>query len=158
MFTMDRNPYSPPNAPVADIVGSGPQSAPLYSPRQMYLAAFLGTPIAAAWFMRRNFKTLGNESRAENMLWLGVVATVAVFSIGTLLPSGIPNMVVPIAYSYAIYQYASFLFKAEYDKHINAGGRKGSTWTVVGVSLLIAIIFIAVVIAVVFAVRTYPTG
>ena len=143
---MDRNPYSPPGAPVADVARSGP----LYSPRQIYLASFLGSPIAAAWLFHRNFTTLGDESRAQLALGLGFAATVAVVVLGIYLPKGSPNLLVPIIYSYAIYQYAAMVFKAAYEKHLTEGGRRGSWWMVVGVSLLAVMILFGVAIAVAF--------
>ena len=143
---MDRNPYSPPGTPVADVASSGP----LYSPRQIYLASFLGSPIAAAWLFHRNFLTLGNESRAQLALGLGVAATVALFVVGMYLPKGSPNLLVPIVYSFAIYQYATLVFKAAYEKHLTSGGRRGSWWMVIGVSLLAAMLVFGVAIALAF--------
>jgi hypothetical protein len=151
---MDRNPYSPPAAPVADVAGSGT----LYSPRQIYVASFLGSPIAAAWFIHQNFMTLGIESRALRTLGLGFAATVAVVVAGFFLPNRFPSVLLPLAYSFAVYQYASFLFKGAYSKHLTESGRKGSWWMVIGVSLLAALIFIGVVFAIAFAVPSLFVG
>ncbi len=145
---MDRNPYSPPAAPVADIASAGT----LYSPRQIYVASFLGSPIAAAWFIHRNFMTLGNESRALRTLWLGFAATVAVVIAGFYLPNHFPNVLLPIVYSYAIYQYALLLFKSAYSTHLSGGGRKGSWWMVIGVSLLAALILMGIAFATALAI------
>jgi hypothetical protein len=153
-LTMDRNPYSPPAASVADIASSGT----LYSPRQIYLASFLGSPIAAAWFIHRNFMTLGNESRALRTLGLGFAATVAVLVAGFYLPNRFPNLLLPLAYSFAIYQYALFLFKGAYNKHLTEGGLKGSWWMVIGVSLLAILILIGIVCAIAFAVPSLFAG
>jgi hypothetical protein len=144
---MDRNPYSPPVAPVDDVASPGT----LYSPRQIYVASFLGSPIAAAWFIHRNFMTLGNESRTLPTLGLGFAATVAVIVIGFYLPSHFPNVVLPVTYSFAVYQYALFLFKGAYNKQLTEGGRTGSWWIVIGVSLLAALALIGAVLAVAFA-------
>jgi hypothetical protein len=50
---MDDNLYAPPRSRVADFAPSG--SVSLYSPRQIYTAAFLSGPFAGAWFLSRNF-------------------------------------------------------------------------------------------------------
>jgi hypothetical protein len=56
-----------------------------------------------------------------------------------------------MAYSFAIYQYASFLFKTSYQQHLAAGGRAGSWWRVIGVSLLGLLILTGVLLAIAFA-------
>jgi len=144
---MNHNPYSPPAAAVADVVSTGT----LYSPQQIFAASFVGSPIAAAWFIHRNFMTLGQESRGLRTLWLGLAATVIVFVATFFLPKQFPNVVLPLAYSFAINQYALSLFKASYAAHITAGGRKGSWWRVIGVSLLALLTVLGVLFAIVLA-------
>lgn len=115
------------------------------------MASFLGSPIAAAWFIHRNFMALGHESRALRTLWLGFAATIAVVVAGFYLPKSVPNIVLPLVYSFAVYQYALFLFKDPYNKHLTDGGRKGSWWMVIGVTLLAAVALVGVVLAVAYA-------
>ena len=122
---MDRNPYSPPTAPLADATDSG---AAFYSPRQIYVASFLGSPVAAAWFIHQNFMALGNRSRALRTLWLGFAATVAAFVVAFYLPDRYPHVLFPLLYSYAIYRYALFLFMARTtstSRRAAAGGHGG---------------------------------
>ena len=145
---MDRNPYTPPTAQVADVASS----RTLYSPRQISVASLLGGPTAGAWFIHQNFMTLGNESRALRVLGLGFAATVILAVVGFYLPSRFPSSLLPIVYSVAIYQYASFLFKDAYNKHLTEGGRNGSWWMVTGVSLLAVLIFLGIGFAIAFAV------
>lgn len=153
---MDRNPYAPPTAPVADVVTA--TTGTLYSPRQIYMASFLGSPIAAAWFIRHNFTTLGNRSALQRTLWLGLAATIAVVVAALFLPKQFPNALLPVLYSYAIYQYAQFLFKTAYNKHLNTGGRKGSWWIVIGVSLLASLTLVGIAFATAFAMRSLLPG
>jgi len=68
------------------------------------------------------------------------------------LPTRLPNMLFLFAYSVAIYYYASFLFKGAYEKHLTEGGRRGSWWVVIGVSLLALLALLGVVLAVGFSV------
>lgn len=153
---MDRNPYAPPTAPVADVVTTA--AGTLYSPRQIYMASFLGSPIAAAWFIRHNFLTLGNKSALLRTLWLGLAATIAVVVTGYFLPKQFPNALLPLLYSYAIYLYAQFLFKTPYNKHLTAGGRRGSWWIVIGISLFAAMILVGVAFAIAFAMPSLLAG
>ena len=64
---MNHNPYTPPSARVADAaetVGRAGSTARLYTPGQIALAAFLGSPLAAAWFAAANFKALAQPFKA----------------------------------------------------------------------------------------------
>jgi hypothetical protein len=144
---MEHNPYSPPAAAVADVMRAGT----LYSPRQIFFASFMGSPVAAAWFMHRNFMTLGHESHSLRALWLGLAATVAALVAAFYLPNHFPNVVLPIAYSYAIYQYSRFLFNTSYNEHVSRGGRKGPWWLVIVVSTLTGLALLGVVFAIAFA-------
>ena len=145
---MDYNPYAPPAASVGDLVTTGT----LYSPRQIFTASFLGGPIAAAWLIHRNFMTLGQARRGLRTLWLGLAATLTVLIASFYLPKRFPTAALPIAYSFAIYQYALFVFKAAYTEHRTAGGRIGSWWSVGGVSLLAVLIVLGAATAIAFAV------
>ncbi len=127
------------------------ESAPatLFSRRQIALAAFVGSPLAASWFFHRNYLALGDERRAARALWFGLAATIVVFAIASVLPERFPNALLPLLYTAAIDLYASAQFRARYDKYLADGGRKGSWWTVVGVSLLALLVVIGVLLAVV---------
>jgi hypothetical protein len=113
----------------------GPAPSALYSPRQIALAAFLGSPLAAGWFFRRNFLTLADERRATRSLWMGVGITVVLAAVAFVLPTHFPNEILPVLYTAAIHQYASGVFDASFKKYIGEGGPKGSWWAVVGVSV-----------------------
>jgi hypothetical protein len=129
--------------------------AAVFSPRQIALAAFIGTPLAACLFFRRNYLALGDELRAARALWVGLAATVVVFAIASVLPEGFPNALLPILYTAAADLYASAQFRTRYDKYLADGGRKGSWWIVVGVSLLALLVIIGVLFAVVATMQTF---
>jgi putative effector of murein hydrolase len=95
--------------------------------------------------------TLGDNSRALRTLWLGFAATLVVFVVAFYLPNRFPNVLFPLAYSFAVYQYALFLFKRRYDKHLTDGGRVGSWWIVIGVSLLALLTLFGILFATVLA-------
>jgi hypothetical protein len=122
-------------------------NGPVYSPRQISLAAFLGSPIAAGWFFSRNYAALGDESSSSRSLWLGMAATVGVIALANALPAKFPSALLPILYTAAIEQYASRCFKTKYEKQLAKGGSKGSWWTVVRISIVICVILIAVLVA-----------
>ena len=100
---MTHNPYAPPEAPVegpaavatdaVTVVASGP----LYSATQIAVAAFIGTPIAAAWFGRANFKALAEPRKGLQTIYWGLAATIAVTALAFMLPDSTPNLIVPLA-------------------------------------------------------------
>jgi hypothetical protein len=118
---------------------AGDEATPLYSPRQIYVASFLGTPAAAAWFISRNYRALSRAEKVREIALLGGVATIAAFIVAFLLPDRTPNVLWPLVYSIGIYYYAQHLFGSLYERHITGGGKRGSWWRVVGVALLISI-------------------
>jgi hypothetical protein len=79
------------------------------------------------------------------MLWLGAGATVVVTVVAFFLPEKTPNVLWPLIYSVAIHYYAKHTFGAAVDAHLQVGGRLGSWWLVVGVSLLLVATLLAVV-------------
>jgi hypothetical protein len=123
---------------------------PVYSPRQIGVAAVLGSPLAAAWFFSRNYAALGDEPLSRRSIWLGIAATIGVGAIAYQLPAKVPNLLLPLLYCAAIEQYASWCFKAKYEKHLSEGGPKGSWWMVVWFSLVICMILVALVFGAAF--------
>lgn len=119
-----------------------------YSPRQIYVASFLGTPLAAAWFISCNHAALADHSRALRFLWLGVCATIIALAVGLLLPDKTPNLLWPILYSFLIYLWAQKVFDAPCAKHVTSGGLKGSWWIVVGVSVLADLVVLGAFLAI----------
>jgi len=59
-----------------------------------------------------------------------------------------PNQAIPIDYTFGLFQAAKQTHGSIVAQHLSAGGRLGSWWAVVGISLL----FLAIVLAVLFGV------
>jgi len=150
---VNHNPYAPPKANVDDLVGSesaaSTVSARMYSSTQMAVASFIGTPIAAAWFAAANFKALGQPRKATQTLLWGLVATAFVIGLALVLPDNTPNTVLPIGYSIGVRVIAERVFGATLKDHASAGGKLGSWWRIVGVSLLFVLALCAVMACVI---------
>lgn len=154
---MEHNPYAPPKAAVDGLgaASAGGVPAPvevLYSPNQIAVATFLGTPIAAAWLAARNFRAMGQAQEVGRTWGFGILLTVVVFAVSTVLPDRVPNSVLPVAYCLALRALAESKFKSVIDAHISAGGSLGSWWRVVGIGILCLLIVVVVMIAVMFLV------
>jgi hypothetical protein len=130
-------------APSLAVLPPDGRAEKLYSSRQIYMAAFLGGPLAAAWFMSRNYRALADEPRSRHLLWLGLAVTITVIAVALVLPQQVPRYLWPITYSVVIYQYARTLFDGPYQRHLAHAGAKGSWWAVLGVSLVGIVIVVA---------------
>jgi hypothetical protein len=125
-------------------------SQKLYSPGQIALAAFLASPLAACWFWSRNYRRLGQPSRSTQCLIWGAVGTVVLFAVGYFLPENFPNSGIPIGYTVGFLMAARGTHGATVDQHLAAGGRLGSWWAVIGISLLFLIGIFAVIFGIIF--------
>ena len=126
-----------------------PTTRRLYSPGQAGVAALLGSPIAACWFLARNYRQLGHPGSATQCLIWGALGTLAVFIAAFFLPDNFPNTAIPIGYTMGLYQAAKQIHGSTVAQHLAADGRLGSWWAVVGNSLLFLVGVLAVFLGVV---------
>jgi hypothetical protein len=137
---MNSDAYKPPEARLTDRrSGDGK----LYSSGQVGGAAFLGGPLAGCWLMAANYSEFGNDSARWQMLIWGVLGTLAVLGVSFLLPTRLPNALLPAVYAYTLSELADRLQGTQFDQHLAAGGRKHSSWRVVGVSVVCLVVVVA---------------
>ena len=158
---MERNPYAPPKTKLAEADADGaalrgfPVESKPFTPRQHFVAAFLGAPIAAAWLAAHNYRALARMQDARQVVIWGIVATLVMFGIAVVLPEDFPNAVLPLAYCVVVLTLAKQRFGDFIDAHRAAGGEIGSWWRVVGIGLLsllvVALILTALVFVLVYA-------
>ncbi|MBA2543110.1 MAG: hypothetical protein H0V17_25945 [Deltaproteobacteria bacterium] len=113
----------------------------LYSPGQMALATFIGTPVAGCWLLSRNAKKLGS-STGWLMLLMGVVwtAMLCAFAVIDKLPGVLSLASIP-----AIVLVARAVQGRELDRHTSLGGRKTSWGYVIAAGVTCLAILCAVV-------------
>jgi hypothetical protein len=109
----------------------------LFTDRGIGVAAGIGGPLAAAYLIARNFKSLGKERAAMVALIIGAAVTVALFTILAVLPPSaidkIPPPLIPLAYGLVGYFIVKTLQQRDIDAHLQAGGKKGA-WQVIVVA------------------------
>ena len=125
-------------------------TAKLYTPTQVGVAALLGAPAAAGWFISRNETQLGRPRYARRWFWGGLVFTVLLLVGSFFLPVHFPRTGLAIGYVVACYQTARQLYATTLQDHRAAGGQFGSWWKVVGVSLLFLVILTVAIFVVAF--------
>lgn len=74
---------------------------PLYSPNQILAVAFIGGPVATVLALKHNYDALGNAVGAELVVRWGIAFVIALLSLIPFVPQDFPQMVIPLAYSFA---------------------------------------------------------
>ncbi len=121
----------------------------LYSPQQIGVAAFIGTPLPACWMLAQNYMALAQRSQARGALIWGVLGTAALLAIAFILPEKFPKTIVPLAYSFALRELAKQRQGADFKAHLVAGGLRQSNWRVAGVAFAgLALVLVAFVVVV----------
>lgn len=149
------NPYAPPTAqPYAGVVPPGvllaPLSEPLYTPNQVALATFLGTPLGGFVLMALNERRLGRTSVAVKTILLGVLATAVLLGLSFMLPDNFPSFPIPLASVVGMRAIAQSRHGALLAGHFSAGGRRASGWAAAGLGLL-ALFVVLVPLVLIFA-------
>jgi hypothetical protein len=110
--------------------------AKIFSPGQIALATFLGGPLAATNMLRSNFRTVGDREGARKAALTGWLFTLLLISILPFLPKHFPNIVIPVAYTAAVRQYA-LQYK---DKFIGEKWSNGKVALIVVLSFLLFLV------------------
>jgi hypothetical protein len=149
------NPYAPPKAAVADVAlpDGAPRaaSAPLYSPNQIGVAAFLASALAGAWLMAANSRAVGQPASARATLWAGAGLTIASIGLGMILPDRFPSSILPLAVAFGMRAWAEQRFGAILKEHHSAGGALQSWWRTIGISLVAVVLVLGIVLLAVSA-------
>lgn len=108
----------------------------LYTPIQVAVGAFVGSPLAACWLVAHNYRVQGEGRTANQWIIGGVLGTIGLLLLAYVLPKDIPITGGHIGYVVAFYNVQKMSNGALLAAHEAAGGRRGSWWSVIGWSLL----------------------
>jgi hypothetical protein len=124
-------------------------TARLYTVGQITFATFGASPLAGCLLLAFNYRVLQKPSAAWQSLVWGLVSAIVLFAIAFVLPERFPTMVLPVAYSIGMRQLVSYLQGDAIAKHLASGGKKGSWWVTVGLSLAMLVVIVVIVFAVI---------
>lgn len=116
----------------------------LYKDNAIYIATFIGGPLAAGYIAAENFKQLGQQDKAKMSWVIAIAATIAIFGSLFLVPDidKVPRYIIPLAYTLL----AQFLVKKyqgnAINAHIQEGGQIYSVWR----SVLIGLIGLSIIV------------
>ncbi len=141
-----------PPAPPATVPG-----ASVYSPGQITLAAFLGSPIAGCLLLAQNYQALGDGGRMWQPLVVGIAVTTLLVAAGFLLPEKCGGGG-GVWLSVGMYFYAKQSQGDAFENYLKAGGRKG-TWPVAvltGIVCGVVLLALFIALAMMFGVADEP--
>ncbi len=114
----------------------------IYSPNQIAIGTFLGGPLAAIFFLKRNFDTLGKEELSKQTLKIGLVVSLIIIAILPYLPEATPSILIPMLYLFPTIMVVK-TFQISKDEIMNAEEYSfQSSWKVFGISLGWMLVFL----------------
>lgn len=131
------NPYAPPAASIdGPALAAGPGDdrfdRPLFSARQIGVAAFFGTVFAGVLLLQWNFRVMRQPGSANKTLGLGLLASLALIALLLVLPRPVSTPV-NVAVAFAMNKMAASWQGDAFFKHTIAGGARRSSWVVFGI-------------------------
>lgn len=133
-------------------------SRKIFALEQIGVASLLGGPIAGCLLVAKNYRVLGQGRLAWQPVVGGIVGTIVLMILAFVLPEKFPNMGLPIGSFMGTYYYAKQQQGEAIGNHLRAGGRKGSWWIPVGVSLGCAVVTITLLTGVALMFDLVPPG
>ena len=70
----------------------------MYSPTQIAVGTYLGGPLAAIYYLKINFDTLGKEKLSQQTTVMGALITILLIAVMPFIPASTPNSLIPILY------------------------------------------------------------
>jgi hypothetical protein len=127
------NPYAAPSADLAPPpLDSGPPDGAMFSPLQIGVAALFGSVIAGALVMQANYRAMGEPRAANVTVGVAVAAAIGLYVAGFNIESETTRLVIGLVAIVSFWILASRTQRDLYDDHVLGGGRRGSSWWVVG--------------------------
>ncbi len=122
----------------------------IYSPNQVALGTFLGGPLAAIFFLKHNFDTLGKEELAKQTLQIGIMASLVIIAVLPYLPEATPSMLIPMLYLFPTIMVVK-TFQITKDEIMSAEEYSfQSSWKVFGLSLAWMLAFLVAAVLFMF--------
>ena len=121
------------------------QNTRLYTVLQLDLSAFFWGPILAGFFLGRNFKHLGDATKARLSLLVGIFGEIALFALAYFVNLKDVGIFIPLIISAYVNQYAKKTQGAALEAHFKNGGKKGSWIVIIGTMFLMMLLVMAIV-------------
>jgi hypothetical protein len=135
------SPYAPPQAEAKPQAGGA-----VYTPNQIALATFVGSTLAGTVLLAMNERRLGRPEAVVPTVALGLFASVALMGFSAALPDNVPTLPFAVIGIFGIRGIAHVRQHERIQKHLAAGGRRGSGWTAFGIGMVGLVVVLAVIV------------
>jgi succinate dehydrogenase/fumarate reductase cytochrome b subunit len=117
----------------------------LYTEMQVFVASFLGSPVAGGILMAHNASAVGAKREARRYLFITAAATAALLVIGFLLPpTKSVNYLGPLIVAWLMRFWFRKAQGSIIAAHLEAA--RGSWWISLGIALLVAVCLLGLLI------------
>ncbi len=123
----------------------------ILSPTQIVGGSFWGGPIAAVFYLRRNYLVLGKEDFAQKTLVFGGLFIVLLLGILPFIPEQFPKFIIPALYCLSARQIATTTQLEKEQIEQSEEYTFESNWKIFGVGALTLVLFLVVAILIMFA-------
>jgi hypothetical protein len=121
-------------------------SRKLYSVSQITFAAWAASPVAGCLLLNFNYRVFERRRAAWQVLTFGCIATVFTFAFVLSYPHKFPRMTLPLVSAALMWPLVSYLQGEATRNHFGKGGKKGSWWATIGLSLGLVLCMVAVLV------------
>jgi len=119
----------------------------IFTENKVWVAAYIGGPLAAGYIISKNYKVFKEEEKARNVLIVSIISTILLFLLVLILPvtiiDKIPNILIPVTYTSAAAVFTSAYQGKRIKEHIANCGKLVGWGETLGISLLGLIITFA---------------
>jgi hypothetical protein len=144
----DNNPYSPPQANIADHQMFGGEKRKLFSPTQGGFGAFLFGPLTGLYILQANFSAMDEHVKRTNTFIYGAIAILLFTLLAPFIPEQVPAFLFGIIYMVPTRVIMeNYQHNKEYISHSDRYVFQ-SNWHVFGMGVLGIVAYLFVLIAV----------
>lgn len=122
----------------------------LYSKKAVMIGTMLGGPLAGAYLLAKNFKTVNKSERVAQAWTIGIIAFFVLILLGFFILEQVPNFLFIFFYAWMGHFAAEKMQGDFLDKHEEEGGTFYSNWRAAGIGVIAAAIFLALLFGVLF--------
>ncbi|MEO7046676.1 MAG: hypothetical protein ABI091_15330 [Ferruginibacter sp.] len=120
----------------------------LYKDRSIYIATFLGGPLAAGYLMSENFKKISEADKAKRAWLIAIAATFGLVAALIFIPGikKIPQYIIPIISALIAQSLVKKYQSDAINDHIDKGGRVYTIWRAVLVALIAVVALVGITV------------
>ena len=110
----------------------------IYKEKMIWLAAYLGGPMAAGYIIAVNFNSFNEKAKARKTWVYTIFASIIIFGGIFMIPDdvNIPNQIIPFVYTGIAYYLIHYFQGVQIESYVTAGGLFYSWWRVFLVGII----------------------